>query len=330
MSLPVPDSVLDFIKRYEKFLVFGHVEPDGDCVASQLVLASFLSRCGKQALLFSEGPFDRPEIFSFKHRFRERVGEGDLTDNPGAVILDCSTVERIGRMGQTIAGLPTLVIDHHSSGEHYGEVRWVTARAPSVSFMIQRLIEEFPDEPTGQEAELILFGLARDTGYFRHLDENSRDVFEAVARLVTAGASPRMAYRMCHYGWELGKVKLLAAALQRSERVLGGDALITYQNLEDLRFAGSPASRGSDEVYRILLAVKGVEVVALLQEEENGRCSVGLRSNSYCNVGALARSMGGGGHDQAAGYTATGSIAATRKQLVAALAKVLKGRSNSD
>ena len=320
-----PDSVYDFLKRHNKFLIFGHVEPDGDCVASQLVLGCFLKRRGKRNVIFSEGPFDRPEIISFQDRFRDRITKKDLAGDPAAVILDCSTPDRIGGMGQDIQGLPVMVIDHHASGEIFGDVRWVIPRAPSVSYLIQRLIEEYPETPTLEEAELILFGLARDTGFFRHLAGKTGFVFEAVARLVDIGVSPRETYRMIHSGWELEKVRLLALSLQRAARAFNGKVLITYQTLEELHSAGSTAARGSDEVYRILQAVGGVEVVAFIQEEEQGRCSVGLRSGSTCDVGNLARSMGGGGHTLAAGYTRSGSIAGIREQLLLALEPLVTG-----
>ena len=314
-----PEDVPAFLKRYRKFLLFGHVEPDGDCVASQLVLESFLKRRGMQVSVFSEGPFDRPEIKPFQDRFRDRVEAADLEGTPAAVILDCSTPDRIGGLGSSIQRLPILVIDHHASGEAFGDTRWVVSEAPSVTYLIQRLIEEWPDQPTREEAELLLFGLARDTGFFRHLVENSGFVFEAVARLVGSGASPRKTYRMIHSGWDLAKAKLLALSFQRVEQELGGRFLVTYQSLEDLRSLGAEVARGSDEVYRILQAVREVEVVAFIQEEEKGRCSVGLRSNGSWDVGTLARSMGGGGHTLAAGYSVAGSIASTREKLLQAL-----------
>jgi phosphoesterase RecJ-like protein len=320
-----PDEVVAFLERHQRFLLFGHIEPDGDCVASQLALSSFLQRRGKQVSVFSQGPFDRPEIKPYESRFRKRIEAVDLEGGPAAVILDCSTPDRIGAMGRAIQGLPVLVVDHHASGEVFGDVRWVIPHAPSVTYLIQRLIEEYPDRPTPEEAELLLFGLARDTGFFRHLVEKSGFVFEAVARLVDIGASPRETYRRIHSGWELAKAKLLALSLQRAERELGGRVLMTYQTLEDLRSMGSNAARGSDEVYRILRAVQGVEVVAFVQEEQQGRCSVGLRSNGTCDVGSLARSMGGGGHTLAAGYTVPGGIAGTKEQLLQALSPLLDG-----
>jgi phosphoesterase RecJ-like protein len=320
-----PDEVVSFLEQYGKFLLFGHVEPDGDCVASQLALSSFLQRRGKQVDVFSEGPFDRPEIKPYEHGFRKRVEASDLEGSPAAVILDCSTPDRIGGMGRSIRDLPVLVIDHHASGEVFGDVRWVVPQSPSVTYLIQRLIEAYPDRPTKEEARMLLFGLARDTGFFRHLVENSGYVFAAVGRLVDIGASPRGTYRMIHSGWELAKAKLLALSIQRVEQVLGGRVLVTWQTLEDLRSLGAGLARGSDEVYRILQAVQDVEVVVFIQEEDRDRCSVGLRSNGTWDVGTLARSMGGGGHALAAGYSAAGSIAETRERMLEALTSLLDG-----
>ena len=318
-----PGDVVDFLKRFPKYLLFGHVEPDRDCVASQLVLASFLKRREKHVAVFSEGPFDRPEIRLFEDRFLNRVEAADLEGTPAAVILDCSTADRIGAMGLSIQEIPLLVIDHHASGEVFGDARWVVSQAPSVTYLVHRLIEEFGDRPTTEEAELLLFGLARDTGFFRHLGENSGFVFESVARLVDMGASPRKIYRMIHSGWELAKAKLLALSIQRVERELGGRVLVTYQTLEDLRLLGANLARGSDEVYRILQAVREVEVVAFIQEEMKGRCSVGLRSNGGWDVGTLARSLGGGGHTLAAGYSTGDSIEGTREKLLQALRSLM-------
>jgi len=318
-----PGDVVSFLRGYRRYLLFGHIEPDGDCVASQLALSSFLKRRGKQVSVFSEGPFDRPEIAPYENRFRNRVEASDLEGSTAAVILDCSTPDRIGELGRSIEDLPVLVIDHHASGEVFGDARWVVPQAPSVTYLIQRLIEEYPDRPTAEEAKLLLFGLARDTGFFRHLVENSGFVFQAVARLVDGGASPRNTYRTIHSGWELAKAKLLALSIQRVERELGDRVLVTYQTQEDLRSLGSKAARGSDEVYRILQAVQGVEVVAFIQEEEQGRCSVGLRSNGRWDVGTLARSMGGGGHTLAAGYSASGSITETKARMLQALTPLL-------
>jgi phosphoesterase RecJ-like protein len=302
------------------------MEPDGDSVASQLALGSLLRRQGKQVFLYSPGPFDRPEIAPFAEGFLaapvhpEHLGEGTA-----AVVLDCSTPDRLAGLAPCLASVPVLVIDHHAAGERFGDVAWIVPEAPAVAYLVQRLVQSLGWRVTKEEAELLLFGLARDTGFFRHLQEGSAPVFEAAARLVDWGASPQRVHRMMHSGWEPAKIRLLAQSLLRVELELGGRVAVSWQSLQDLTEAGggSAALRGSEETYRLLQALRGVEVVAFLQEEAGGRCSVGLRSNQTVDVARLARSLGGGGHVRAAGYTRRGTLEQVRGELLQALGPLL-------
>ena len=320
----LPEKVKIFISEHEKFLVIGHLEPDGDCVSSQLVLAHFLRRLGKKADLFSEGPFDRPEIFAYREFFRRTVESSDLGKGSTVVILDCSTPDRIGNLKEEVKGLPVMVIDHHSSGNDFGDVRWVDPSACSVTYLIQHLIEGLGYTPTPYEAELLLFGLGTDTGFFRHLGESSNMVFLSVSRLVAAGACPRKVFRMIYGGSNLAKIRLLGRALLKVERFFNDRVLITHQTRADIAGAES-VSRGSDDLYRLLQSIKGCEVVAFIREEQEGHCSVGLRSNEGFDVGAIAESLGGGGHNQAAGFTCRGRIEEVKNRLLKIFAGHLQG-----
>jgi phosphoesterase RecJ-like protein len=314
-----PVGLLDELRKRKRFLIFGHVEPDGDCLASQIVLAEFLRRQGKSVELFSSGPFDRPETSAFEALFRSEVLPADLEGDPAAVVMDCSTPDRVGALTARTRKVPLVVIDHHSSGRSFGAIRWVEPTAPATSFLVQLLIEAYPASPGPREAELLLFGLATDTGFFRHLEAGSGETFAAVARLVDAGASPRSVYRRAHGGWELGKVHLLARSLDNARLELNGRIVITTQSLRDRRESGAALTRGSDETYAVLQGLQGVEVVAFLREEASGTCAVGLRSNGQVDVGALAAAQGGGGHPRAAGYSRKGTLPEAEAELLTLL-----------
>lgn len=297
---PIDPQIRSFIERYRHFLVLGHVEPDGDCVASQLVMARFLRRLGKAAVPFSLGPFDRPEIVPFAPQFRDTIEDSDLAPQSAAVVVDCSTADRIGELFIRVQDLPILVVDHHAAGREFGTVRWVEPSAPSVTYMVQLLMEDFAVPIEAEEARLILFGLCTDTGFFRHLGPGSAPVFQAAARLVDRGVSPNEVYRMLYGDRELARYRMLGQALVRTRTYYGGRLLLTWETLED---RAGVVARGSDELYRMLQNVRGCQVVALIREEGEGACSVGLRSNGEVDVGTIARSLGGGGHRQAAGFT---------------------------
>ncbi|HTX71319.1 MAG TPA: DHH family phosphoesterase, partial [Rectinemataceae bacterium] len=98
----VPRALLEFIDQYDTFYVIGHKEPDGDCVGSQLALSSFLRRNGKGTAVCSAGPFTRTEILSFESRFTPVVPAEKASERAAAIVLDCSSLGRIGSVAETL------------------------------------------------------------------------------------------------------------------------------------------------------------------------------------------------------------------------------------
>lgn len=70
-------------------------------------------------------------------------------------------------------------------------------------------------------------------------------------------------------------------------------------------------------------SIAGVELVALVREVENGKQKVSLRSRGEVDVEKLARSHGGGGHRNAAGFTVDGTTDEVRDRTVAQLSELL-------
>ncbi len=312
-------AAVRFISTHRSFIVLGHKEPDGDCIASQIAAATLLRALGKEATLHSVGPFDRPEIAPFEPDFSATV-PAERRLSAAVVIVDCSTPDRTGAVGVAAAGLPSLVIDHHSAGEQFGDARMVDASAPSTSMLILDLYEAAGVTPDADTARLILFGLCTDTGFFRHLGPGSADTYRAIARLVERGTSTAEVYMMVYGRRELASRKLLGEMLRRAESHWSDALILTWQMIAD-REQPAAHQRGEDDLYRLLQTVKGNVVVALIREEGKGAFSVGLRSTTAVDVGALAASFGGGGHRQAAGFDIQGSLESVKKTVIEAVRK---------
>ncbi|OHE77062.1 MAG: phosphoesterase [Treponema sp. RIFOXYC1_FULL_61_9] len=318
--VPVPDSLLGFISVGKRFLVAGHKEPDGDCVGSQLALASALRRLGKSALPCSPGPFKRPEIIPYAPLFTAEPTEAERED-ARVIVLDCSNIGRTGDLEPFLSGLPTAVIDHHASSDSSGDAIFLDGAAPSVTFMVLAVIEALGLKPTREEAELLFFGLCTDTGFFRHVDEGGAPVFEYAARLIDAGANPKRAFQAMSGGKSLESRRLMGLVLSRVEPFFGGRLLLSWETEEDTARFGLQG-RDSDALYQLLQSVGGVEAVVLIRQETSANCTVGLRSRETVDVAAIAGRFGGGGHRQAAGLSTVGTIAELREKIVEAFASV--------
>jgi bifunctional oligoribonuclease and PAP phosphatase NrnA len=313
----VPPELLDFIDRHGPFYVIGHKEPDGDCVGSQLALASFLKRSGRSAYLLSAGPFTRTEIMQYEGRFSLEAPPEKPSERAAAIVLDCSSLQRIGAIVQTLPKVPIAFIDHHAGGNAVGDVTYIDDTAPSVTLMVLRLIEAMGGSPNKEEAELLLFGLGTDTGFFRHLDESSEESFLATARLVSAGASPKRVYNLMSGGKSIASRKLMGEILTRMEAEYGGALLVSFATLQDQQRYGL-ASRDSDMLYQLLLSIAGCEAAMVIRQESEAECTVGLRARDRIDVGSIAASFGGGGHRLAAGLLMRGKPEEVKAKLVAA------------
>ncbi|MBQ3319035.1 MAG: bifunctional oligoribonuclease/PAP phosphatase NrnA [Spirochaetia bacterium] len=316
------EKIIQEIKKHSTFYIFGHTDPDGDCVGSQLGLALFLKQLGKKAFVYSKGKFERLEIQRFRSQFSETFAP---CDKDGVVIIvDCSTPDRTGFENEGLDRFPVIVIDHHSSGTEFGDFRHVVPQASSCTMPILDLIEAMGEKPSKEVAELLMLGLCTDTGFFIHLTETGAKAFRTAAKLSDLGASTNRIYYDVNGNKKADTLKLISQSLGRATRYLDGRLMITWETLDDYRTTPREC-RDIDTVYMLLLATEGVQVVASVKEDSKDKVSVGLRTRcDNIDLGAAAAMLGGGGHKKAAGCKIMNSSAkAVVELLVEHFSKIL-------
>ena len=315
-------EVISFLKDYDEYVIIGHKEPDGDCIGSQLALGRFLAQQGKQVYIVSAGPFLRTEIKSYECYFEKTLPA--FSDSTALVIIDCSNVSRTGfEPSDFPEKLPMLFIDHHASGAPEGHICFVDIHAPATAFLIQEILENARFTIPKEIAELLFFGIATDTGFFRHLETGSGAYFHAVARLVDAGASPKQAFYAMSSGKQLANRKLLGELLLKTESYYNNRLLFSWITLEDQERYGSE-SRDSDMLYQLLMTIENCEVVIILRQESQDYCTMGLRSKAWVNVGKIAETFGGGGHKHAAGAYVRSTLEALKLQVLKSFEAILQ------
>lgn len=320
-QISVPSALLNFIQAGDSFCIAGHMEPDGDCIGSQLALSAFLRRLGKKTFLFSNGPFKRTEIKEYESLFTSHLPVGDYSKTR-LIVLDCSNFDRIGEVPPAFNSMPTASIDHHARGLPFGEVQFIEPQSPSTSLLILALIEAMDRKPTKEEADALFLGFCSDTGFFRHLHENSAIWVEMASRLISAGASPKRTFQHIHGGKSLDSRRLLGILLQRCESYYDGQLLVSWETMEDTQAYGLEG-RDSDMLYQLLQSVENVQAIAVIRQEREDFCTVGLRSKDKIDVSKIAADFGGGGHQQASGIGIHAKIAELKPKIIHAFKEQL-------
>ncbi|UER67774.1 bifunctional oligoribonuclease/PAP phosphatase NrnA [Borrelia sp. BU AG58] len=291
---------VEFIRKYDNFIIIGHKDPDFDCIGSSLALASFLARMGKGSIMLNEGPFVRREIIPFKDRFLAQWPNIDSSDY-AVIILDCSIFDRIGdEFVFYVKDMPILVIDHHASGDKLDVPSYIDSLAPSTTFLIEKLIREFGYDVTKEEAWYILVGFCTDTGFFRFLSHSDPEPFEMIARLVSKGLSLKDVYSYIEAVKTLSSIDVLRLMLNNLKSYFDGKVLVTVLPFDSRR--DNNISGVNELFYALLNNVENNEVLVILKEAEDGSILAGFRSREYFDVGELAKAFGGGGHKHASGF----------------------------
>lgn len=310
-----------FISNHDAFIIAGHKEPDGDCIASSIALSDLLKKLDKKVLVVNSGPFKRPEIKVYKKYFTTELKQ--LTSDKkktGLFIVDCSEIERLGDISTQLSMFDSFIIDHHRTGKGNPDSSIIDSTAPAAAYLVQQIFEHECGTIPEETAKILFFGLCTDTGFFRFLDTKSADVFKAAARLIEAGANPRETYDYITNGKPFNTRKLLGIMLNRAEPFYEGKLIITYETMADTQ-KYAKEGRDSDILYQALLAIEGVEAVVFMRQESITNCTVGLRSRNEVDVSAVASKFGGGGHKNASGLSTEAQLESLKSKIIKEFAR---------
>ena len=310
-----------FVKKHENFIIAGHKEPDGDCIASTIALSALLRKMGKKAFMVSAGPFKRTETKKYENLFLRNISGFSADTEYGLFLVDCSLIERIGDIGITENLYETFIIDHHKTAGKSTEKSIIKPASPAAVYLIQQLFEHFNISIEKEIAAILFFGLCTDTGFFRFLEDNSADIFTAVSHLVEKGANPKKTYEEMTGNKPFISRKLLGILLERTELFFDGRLALTYETFEETEKYGKD-SRDSDSLYQLLSSSAGIEAIVSIKQESPTTCTVGLRSKDYVDVSTVAAALGGGGHKNASGLMCEMSIEDIKKDLLVEFAKI--------
>lgn len=301
--------ILEAIRSCSVAIVVGHVGPDGDCIHSQIAMQKLLQRLGVEVHLVNAGPFARKEIKQYEPLFAPHVDKQLRERNPLVVMVDCSTMDRIGYLGDEVEGLTILTIDHHASGTKFGDLSYIVPKSFSTSLCVMQLYKALEVEMTYEIADHIFFGLATDTGFLKFIGPYRGETFHLMGELVELGVSPNDIFNRMEGGNSFASQQFLGRLLLRAQPLLDGRLMLVVEEPEDIAEFGT-SERPSDSLYAHLLGVDDVEVVLYFKIVGKDVWELGFRAShsSSVDVGKLSATLGGGGHRKAAGATVDGTF----------------------
>jgi phosphoesterase RecJ-like protein len=304
-------AVAAAVREHDRFLVVTHENPDGDALGSLLATTVALRQLGKDVQMFLYGSAPLPREYGFMQldgllrELPDDIGERVL------VAVDCAKADRIGADPEPVERAKLVLdIDHHHDNTRFGAVNLIVADASSTGEVLRDVFAELGVALTPEIAEPLYIALVTDTGRFQYTNTTPKSR-RLAAELVVAGADVHQVFQQVYESVEFAKLKLLARALERARVLEGGRIVVSYLVRTDFAEVGA-AEAYSEGIIDYLRAVEGSELSALIREpprDEGPVHRVSLRASiDELDVSAIARTFGGGGHRQAAGFSSDASI----------------------
>ncbi|AYJ49461.1 DHH family phosphoesterase [Rhodococcus sp. P1Y] len=326
MTTTAPTSVndafaaaIELLESARTATVLCHVQPDADTIGSGLAIALVLRRRGVSVQVAFASPRELPESMN------ELPGR-DLLAAPDdvrgvvdlVVTVDAGSRGRLGTLADRIdAADACLVIDHHRSNTHFGTLNIVDADAESTTAVIVRLLDAWNVPVDADLAHCLFAGLVTDTGSFRWVRPGSHLLAERLLATGIDGAAIARKLLDNHpFGWLPMLGSVLGSATLVPEAV-GGRGLVYAAILR-----GDSAGLRSEEIESVIDIVRTTseaEIAAVFKQQSGDEWTVSLRSKTAVDVAAVASRLDGGGHRNAAGYTAHGTKADVVDALIDAL-----------
>jgi len=289
------------LQAAEAIAVSCHVKPDGDALGSAVGFARAAVAAGKTVMLSFSEPFELPEYFSLLS-LDLLVPPGEFPIAPEVMItFDAADRSRLGSLAKASAAAGTLiVVDHHITNEGFGDINLIDGAASASALLAFDLIRALGWTIDAEAALGLLMGIVTDTGRFQYSNTDAR-TFRVAAELVEAGAHPEEIGQMVYENSPFGFLAVAAAVQERA--VLEPEISLVWSELReaDLTAAGLEVAEAEGLIDHIRIA-READVAILLTETAEGTKG-SLRSRAIVDVGALAASLGGGGHARAAGFT---------------------------
>ncbi len=319
-----PRQLLEALGRPRReTLMLGHVHPDGDVLGTLLGLGMALERAGWAVVM--AGPHPIPEALAFlpgAERWQVWTKAPRAFDT--IILTDCPNHARTEGLLEGARGPDSAVlnVDHHPDNRRYGTLNWLDPSAAATGEMVFDLIRALGCPITPAIAINLFTAIHTDTGSFRYSNTTPR-TFRIAGELTALGAEPALVSDWLYQRRPQDALTTLGDVLRRVR--VSPDGRVAWLTLP--RDLASDAFVAAEDLVTYPRSIGGVKVALLLREEGPGRVKASLRGKGDVPVNRIAHRFGGGGHENAAGCTVSGTLDEAERQLLAAVGDALDGRS---
>jgi phosphoesterase RecJ-like protein len=334
--MPIKERLIkayEMMRSAHRILLVAHLRPDGDALSSLAALRLIALSLGKEVFVFAKDK--NKELFDYLPGFTEIEGDYDNLQKAGAwrerfdliIVADCGSLARTALADEIKdfqkQGGKVMEFDHHPPVDDYADLEIRYPDLSSTSELIYNFIVANKITFTRELADCVLTGILTDTGNFLYPSAGDATMRASSAAL-EAGAHYAKIVNYTLHNKDMVMIRLWGLALERlhlNTRYQIASSVLTRADINKITGVKNMDSAAESDLFSglagFLSNVAGVKAIMLLYEDQQGMIKGSLRSTpGGFLVDKLARALGGGGHERAAGFALAGKLEKRAKSWV--------------
>lgn len=320
------DTIIEYIKGSNDFVVTSHISPDGDNIGSTLGIYYALKILGKTVyyVLDDNAPLNLEFLVEGITKLSSQEFISLNLDDYNLIALDCGDKSRVCVSEEIKNSAKKIIcIDHHASNDSYGDLNYIDVNASSTSELVYNMLVRLNEVDSiniinENIATALYTGLVTDTGNFSYSSTHPSS-FEMAKNLLLLGAKRDEIIQNVFQSNSYNYYKLLGEALNTLDIVKEKIACISLTI--DMLQRNEMSFNDVDGITNYTRDIKNVEVGIFLKQKKENEVKVSLRSKNYVNVSKIAQSFNGGGHIRAAGCTIYDTVENAKEKILQAVLK---------
>jgi len=308
-NLGTIQKIKQLLTDSRRILLVTHQNPDGDGLGAVSALAQYLKKLNKDYVMFCKDV--SPANYQFIPLLHELTTDPEVfnQNHDLVIVMDAGDLKYAGidDLLQRDKFKTLINIDHHVSNNHFGDINLVLPEVSSASEIIYQLFRFWKIQLDKEMATALLNGIIFDTGVFSN-SGTTLSSLQVASHLLNIGARHMEINKNILRNKSLSLLKLWGRAFERLQYNSSYDLAFTVITLKDIIECGAEPESASG-LSNFFNDLAGAKVTLVLIEQPDSIIKGSLRTTrDDVDVAKLAQSLGGGGHQKAAGFSVSGRL----------------------
>lgn len=318
IDFSVKDTANYLIKN-DNFIILTHASPDGDTLGAAYALYYGLKQLGKTAEVIC------PDLIPSKYGYFACNTDHVKREGACVVAVDVADKRLLGSLEHDFGDCVDLNIDHHISNVRYAKSLLLNADAAAACEIIYEILVELKVEFNDIIAKSLYTGISTDTGCFKYSSVTA-NTHKIAAMLYNYNIEADIINKIMFDTKSKNMLTLERMVLDKAEYHFDDKCMLLCITaaMQEKTGCSGPDLEGISVISR---SVEGVMAGITLKQIGSDTYKVSMRTYDPLDASQICKSLGGGGHKNAAGATLCGNLNEVKSHILEAVKQQMEEKN---